>query len=71
MKVLFDTGSSPYNFVREEIAEWIESEELKSPPSDCHLSMEERHQPATVSLAGSGAHTVVSDKCVVFNCGSD
>jgi len=35
--------------------------------SDCHLSMEERHQPATVSLACSGAHTVVSDKSVVFN----
>jgi hypothetical protein len=31
VKVLFDTGSIPYNFIREEIAEWIEAEELKLP----------------------------------------
>jgi len=67
VKGLFNTGSSSYNFVREEVADWIESEEWKTTPSDCPLSMDERHQPATVSLAGSGAHTVVSDKSVVFN----
>jgi len=27
VKVLFDTGSSPYNFVREEVADWIEWED--------------------------------------------
>ena len=66
VKVLFDTGSIPYNFIREEIAEWIEAEELKL-PNDCYLSTEERRQQTTVSLAGTGSHTVVSSKNVVFN----
>ena len=66
VKVLFDTGSTPFNFVREEIADWIEAEELKL-PNDCYLSTEERHQQTAVSLAGTGAHTVVSKKNVVFN----
>jgi len=29
VKVLFDSGSTPFNFVREVIADWIEAEELK------------------------------------------
>ena len=66
VKVLFDTGSIPYNFIREEIAEWIEAEELKL-PNECYLSTEERRQQTTVSLAGTGSHTVVSSKNVVFN----
>ena len=47
VKVLFDTGSIPYNFIREEIAEWIEAEELKL-PNECYLSTEERRQQITV-----------------------
>ena len=66
VKVLFDTGSSPFNFVREEVAAWIEAEERKL-PSECHLSMEDRRQSTTVNLAGSGDHTVVSSKTVVCN----
>jgi hypothetical protein len=66
VKVLFDTGSTPFNFVREEIADWIEAEELKL-PNDCYLSTEERHQQTAVSLVGTGAHSVVSKKNVVFN----
>ena len=56
----------PYNFIREEIAEWIEAEELKL-PNDCYLSTEECRQQTTVSLAGTGSHTVVSSKNEVFN----
>ena len=66
VKVLFDTGSIPYNFIREEIAEWIEVEELKL-PNECYLSTEERRQQTAVSLAGTGSHTVISSKNVVFN----
>ena len=66
VKVLFDTGSTPFNFVREEIADWIEAEELKL-PNDCYLSTEERQQQTAVSLAGTDAHSVVSKKNVVFN----
>jgi len=65
-RVVKDTGSTPFNFVREEIADWIEAEELKL-PNDCYLSTEERHQQSAVSLAGTGAHTVVSKKNVVSN----
>ena len=66
VKVLFHTGSIPYNFIREEIAEWIEPEELKL-PNECYLSTEERHQQTTFSLAGNGSHTVFSSRNVVFN----
>jgi hypothetical protein len=66
VKVLFDTGSTPFNFVRDEIADWIEAEELKL-HNVCYLSTEERHQQTAVSLAGTGAHTVVSHKNLVFN----
>ena len=66
VKVLFDTGSSPYNFVREEIADWIEAEE-RGLPSDCYLSAEERRKSTTVNLAGSGAHQIASGRNVVFN----
>ena len=43
MKVLPHTGSTSFNFVEDEIADWIEAEELEL-PNDCYLSMEERHQ---------------------------
>ena len=66
VKVLFDTGSTPYNYVREEIAAWIEEEERRL-PSECYLSTEERRQSTAVNLAGSDTHTVVSRKNVVFN----
>jgi hypothetical protein len=46
--------------------DWIEAEELKL-PNDCYLSTEERQQQTAVSLAGTGAHSVVSKKNVVFN----
>ena len=74
IKILSKTALKPlvFNFVREEMVEWKDSnlqlfyvEELKL-PNDCCLSTEERHQRTTVCLAGTGAHTVVSSKNVVF-----
>jgi hypothetical protein len=50
VKVLFDTGSTPFNFIREEIADWIEAEELKL-PNDCYLSTEGRHHTIAKQLS--------------------
>jgi len=49
VKVLFDTGSTPFNFVRDEITDWIEAEEVKL-LNDCYLSTEERHQQTLVRI---------------------
>ena len=57
VKVLPDTGSTPSNF---------ESEERK-PFNAYYISTNKNHQPTTVSMALSGAHTVVSNKNEMFN----
>ena len=62
VKVLPDTGSTSSNSVREEIAGWIEQEELQF-LVDCYLSTNEHHKPTTVSLtAWTGAYSVISNQ---------